>query len=233
VRHLLTKRVSLVLVGLLCLGLLLSCPNPTAQSYTITYNANGATSGSVPIDSTNYTQGQIVTVLGNTGSLVKTGNAFVGWNTQADGNGTTYTQGQTLSMGSANVVLHAKWTSPLGSLGNPIVISSIPFADARDTSIAGLNEIGSYPPYPQNMSGNEFIYQFHTASSVLIAASVSCLLPVDVDIILLSSITPVTALTRNNSSIAYLLTPGTYYFVVDTLFDSVDDHSGSYLLEIQ
>ena len=80
--------------------------NPT---YTVTYD--GSAGGSVPVDATNYEQGQLVTVLGNTGSLVIAGHSFVGWNTQADGNGTTYTQGQTFAMGTADVTLYAKWTA--------------------------------------------------------------------------------------------------------------------------
>jgi hypothetical protein len=44
-----------------------------------------------------------VTVLGNTGNLAKTGYSFNGWNTKADGSDTACTQGQTFSMGSANV----------------------------------------------------------------------------------------------------------------------------------
>jgi hypothetical protein len=40
------------------------------STYSVIYNGNGATGGSVPTDSTNYLQGQTVTVLGNTGNLV-------------------------------------------------------------------------------------------------------------------------------------------------------------------
>ncbi len=78
-------------------------------TYTVTYNGNGATGGSVPV-SINYKKGQTVTVPGNTGSLVKTGYTFAGWNTRADGSGTTYTQGQTFQMGQANVMLYAMWS---------------------------------------------------------------------------------------------------------------------------
>jgi uncharacterized repeat protein (TIGR02543 family) len=76
---------------------------------TVTYNGNGSTSGSVPVDSNKYDIGQAVTVLGN-GNLVKTGDTFTGWNTQANGTGTTYTAGQTFTMGSTNVTLYALWT---------------------------------------------------------------------------------------------------------------------------
>jgi len=81
--------------------------NPT---YTVNYNSNGATGGSVPTDSNNYLSGATVTVLGNTGSLVKTSYNFVGWNTQANGGGTSYSGGATFPMGSANVTLYALWT---------------------------------------------------------------------------------------------------------------------------
>jgi uncharacterized repeat protein (TIGR02543 family) len=83
-------------------------------TFTVTYNDNGSTGGNVPIDSTKYEQGQTVTVLGNTGSLNNTGYTFSGWNTKSDGSGTPYSQGQTFTIGTADVVLYAEWT------GNPI-----------------------------------------------------------------------------------------------------------------
>ena len=83
-------------------------PTPT---YTVTYDGNNSNSGSVPVDSTLYTKGQTVTVLGNTGTLVEAGYSFAGWNLASDGTGTTYAQAQTLLMGSANITLYAKWTA--------------------------------------------------------------------------------------------------------------------------
>ena len=80
-------------------------------SYTVTYNANNATGGTVPFDSNNYATGQTVTVLGNSGSLVRTGYTFAGWNTGSGGTGTSYAAGSTLTMGSRNVILYAKWTA--------------------------------------------------------------------------------------------------------------------------
>ena len=88
-----------------------SSSNPPPATYTVTYNGNGSTGGSVPTDSGAYAQGATVTVLGNTGSLVKTGDSFTGWNTVAGGTGTTYTQGQTFTMGTANVTLYAQWAA--------------------------------------------------------------------------------------------------------------------------
>ncbi len=112
------KRVILCGIGAVMLtALLASCGGgggaaDTNPTYTITYDGNGNTGGSVPMDSTRYEQGQTVTVLGNTGNLVKSGYTFAGWNTQADGNGTTYVESQTITIGAANIILYAKWIQP-------------------------------------------------------------------------------------------------------------------------
>jgi len=81
------------------------------QSYTVTYNGNGNTGGTVPVDGSTYANGANVTVLGNTGNLVKTGFTFAGWNTSADGTGTDRAAASTFAMGNANVTLYAKWTA--------------------------------------------------------------------------------------------------------------------------
>jgi len=88
-----------------------------STKYVVTYNGNGNGSGSVPVDSASYENGQTVTVLGNTGTLVKAGYSFSGWNTKADGSGTAYTEGLTFTMGTANVTLYAIWTAASPTAG--------------------------------------------------------------------------------------------------------------------
>jgi uncharacterized protein (TIGR02145 family)/uncharacterized repeat protein (TIGR02543 family) len=77
--------------------------------YTVTYNGNGNTGGSVPVDANKYTNSQTVTVLDNTGSLAKAGSTFSGWNTNSSSTGTPRSPGSTFSIGSTNVVLYAVW----------------------------------------------------------------------------------------------------------------------------
>ena len=69
------------LLVLLSTTLLITCdqliPKPSSSddpgpTYTVTYNANDADSGSVPTDSNNYENGQTVTVLDNSGNLART-----------------------------------------------------------------------------------------------------------------------------------------------------------------
>jgi hypothetical protein len=97
--------------GLACTNPSDSLQNSVAPRYSVTYAGNGNVGGAVPVATTTFEQGQLVTVAGNTGNLVKTGDSFAGWNTTTDGLGTTYSQGQTFAMGAANVTLYAKWTT--------------------------------------------------------------------------------------------------------------------------
>ena len=78
--------------------------------YKVTYNDNGSTSGSVPTDANYYAASADVTVLGNTGTLAKTGYTFAGWNTQSNGLGTDYAASATFDI-EANTTLYAKWTN--------------------------------------------------------------------------------------------------------------------------
>lgn len=81
-----------------------------SSNLTVTYDGNGNTGGTAPTDSSSpYSSGDTVTVIGNTGSLEKTGKTFSGWNTKADGSGTTYTAAQTFTI-TASITLYAKWT---------------------------------------------------------------------------------------------------------------------------
>jgi uncharacterized repeat protein (TIGR02543 family) len=120
--------------------------NIDPPTYTITYNGNGSTGGTAPTDSNSYAQHATVTVLGNTGSLVKTGSTFAGWNTAAGGNGTPYAANATFGMGAANVTLYAQWTAnPTytvtyngnGSTGGTVPTDSNPYEQNETVTVLG------------------------------------------------------------------------------------------------
>ena len=73
--------------------------------YTITYNGNGHTGGTVP-EAVDKKHGTNITLSSSTPT--RTGYTFVGWNTKADGTGTTYAAGATYST-NADVTLYAQW----------------------------------------------------------------------------------------------------------------------------
>ena len=81
------------------------------HSYTVTYDDNGSTGGSVPTDSNSpYAKNATVTVLGNTGLLEKSGYTFDGWNTNETGTGTDRAVASTFNI-TGNTTLYAKWTA--------------------------------------------------------------------------------------------------------------------------
>ena len=108
----------------------------TVSSYTVTYNGNGNTAGTVPTDANNYANGATVTVQANPGSLTKSGQNVVGWNTQADGGGFGYAASgsATFTMGSANVTLYAIYGVP----NSPPTVTASP-ASSIGTTTATLN----------------------------------------------------------------------------------------------
>ena len=61
------------------------------------------------MDSTLYEEGSTVVVMGNTRDLARTDYTFGGWNRAADGSGTSYSPGDTMTMSGADVVLYAEW----------------------------------------------------------------------------------------------------------------------------
>ncbi len=103
-----TPKILLLSVMGAALCLFTGCPGSVSTN-TVSYEANGATGGSAPQDSTAYAAGDMVTVLGNSGSLSRTLSNFEGWNTAADGSGTTFGGGDTFAMEGSDVTLYARW----------------------------------------------------------------------------------------------------------------------------
>lgn len=77
------------------------------SNYTLSYDANTGTGGSVPPSQQTDNQGN-VSVVGNTGTLTKPGYIFDGWNTQPDGNGVSYAASDVITP-TADMTLYAIW----------------------------------------------------------------------------------------------------------------------------
>ena len=79
-------------------------------TYTIAFNGNGNTGGSTASMTMAKDESKKLTANGFT----KTGNSFTGWNTKANGSGTSYTNKQSVknlsSTTGATVTLYAQWT---------------------------------------------------------------------------------------------------------------------------
>ena len=79
-------------------------------TYSITYHANSATSGSVPTDGATYHYNDTATAATNSGSLERTGYTYNGWNTASDGSGTHYDESASITI-TGDVTLYAEWTA--------------------------------------------------------------------------------------------------------------------------
>lgn len=77
--------------------------------YSIAYDGNGSTSGDVAPTESYLAGASVIIAYPESTSLEKIGYVFSHWNTRADGTGTTYTKGQSITMPSQNLALYATW----------------------------------------------------------------------------------------------------------------------------
>jgi len=75
----------------------------TPSQYIVTFNNN---TGTGTMGNQTYTHGVEQAITTNT--FTKEGYTFTGWNTETDGSGTGYTDGQSISL-TANITLYAQW----------------------------------------------------------------------------------------------------------------------------
>lgn len=103
-------------------------------SKTITYNANGGTNAPEP--TVVWGEGSwegIVTIHNPT----RTGYSFNGWNTQANGGGTSYSPADDITL-TADIILYAQWTA-LSS-----VLDSVTDANITETTTVSWTNYGSF-----------------------------------------------------------------------------------------
>ncbi len=132
----------------------------TANSYTVTFNANG---GSGTTAQLSCTYGQNATLTAN--GFTRTGHAFVGWMTSANGTTVAYTDGQSVlnltNQANATVNLYAKWTDKWyvdamgddANQGDSTAQAFKTIQHAIDKSVAGMTVLvadGTYAPINSN-----------------------------------------------------------------------------------
>lgn len=121
-----------------------------------------------------------------------------------------------------------------GTVAHPLIISvddpHFTFVDERDTSTSASDAIDVYPPSTADESGPEIVYVFRVEQPVYFAAEVTKPEPsgVDIDVHLLSSLTPLALIARDNLVVSEALAPGVYYLVLD----SYAGKAGPYTLDV-
>ena len=89
--------------------------------YTITFNANG---GSGTMSALTVKEGASQKLTAN--SFTRTGYIFTGWNTKADGSGTSYTNGQTITP-TSNLTLYAQWEKLISGTTFTTTVNGVSF----------------------------------------------------------------------------------------------------------
>ena len=114
------------------------------STYSVTYNGNGNTTGTAPSDSKSYKSGAEVTVLAADSAFVCDGKILSGWNTKADGTGSSYQAGDVFTI-TKDTTLYAQWEEAVGNITisgesgkKTAMISSIP-TDATGNVEYNLN----------------------------------------------------------------------------------------------
>ena len=98
------------------LELAIKAPVNTDGPFAVTYDKNNeGASGTMTDTNSPYTKDATVTVLGNS-FTAPTGMVFTGWNTKADGSGTSYAAGNTFDA-VKDVTLFAQWAYPATGTG--------------------------------------------------------------------------------------------------------------------
>jgi hypothetical protein len=137
-----TARALVLIVPVLILSACSIGGDPSTETHAVTYDGNGSTNGTVPIDDQTYQLGDVVTVAGNEGALAKTSYQFAGWNRLPSGLGTTYSGGETFLMGDVDITLYAKWLDnrvvydPNGSDGGMVPIDGTTYRPGETVMVA-------------------------------------------------------------------------------------------------
>lgn len=143
----------------------------TASTFTLTYDGNGSTGGTVPVDGVSYSGGATATVA-NPGPLVRAGYDFVNWNTAPDGSGTTAAPGSSMTI-NANVILYAQWrlspAPPTIPASAPMTVTVSAGDDSALVSWSPPQSNGSFP-----ITHYEVSTQPRAASCVVPAEVMQC-----------------------------------------------------------
>lgn len=105
------------------------------KRYTITFNGNGNTSGTIPTVKETFVKGESYTIP-TSSDVIKTGYCFAGWNTKQDGSGNSYKAGEKLTVSESDIVLYAQWSLYNGGMGT----SSDPYQIAEATALDNVRK---------------------------------------------------------------------------------------------
>ena len=135
--------------------------------FTVTFDANNGT-GSLPAQKAAWTE----PLKQNAGAITRAGYTFSGWNTAANGSGTTYADGAPFNFGQ-NSTLYAQWTPNAPSAQQLINLSFDAGNSTAVTNIALPAGSSLVLPIPARRSGFEFLgWTLDPTSNLIVGSTV-------------------------------------------------------------
>jgi uncharacterized repeat protein (TIGR02543 family) len=146
----------------------------TLQLLQVTYDGNGSTGGSGPVDSTQYASSATAVILENPSQsgFSLSGNNLVGWTLNSSGTGQVYQAGNSLQLASTSVTLYAKWSKiqytatyyPNGATGGSVPTDSSTYTIGQSAPVYGntgnLVRTGySFAGWAYNSTETNVLYQ--------------------------------------------------------------------------
>jgi uncharacterized repeat protein (TIGR02543 family) len=127
----------------------------TTVTVTLTFDANGGT-GSMSPEVFTPAMAEALTANG----FARTGFTFAGWNTKADGTGTSYSDGQSITV-PASLTLYAQWTAKPASQAAKMASQTVGFTStAPSKAVVG----GIYTPTATASSGLSVLITIDSSS---------------------------------------------------------------------
>ena len=145
------------------------------QAYTVKFNGNGATSGSMP----DQTIARGATTALNANNFSRTYFQFTGWNTAANGSGTSYSDRQNvtnLAAAGASITLYAQWRAQYSSGANQylgvsslMLLGKVPGLPTAEEFSTRAFSVGAYSPqkhYSSFTPGPDYVKTVNNWSDV-------------------------------------------------------------------
>jgi len=164
-------RISCLLV---LIYLILGCETPLAPgdpTWSVIYDGNGATGGSVPEDAAKHKLGGLASVKDNSGLLTRTGYSFSGWNDAQDGSGVGFPPGSTFAMGSADKTLYAVWAADTSYSQKGLTAFSIQSPAATGVIDEAAKSIAVILPFGSSAASLVAVFQTTGASVAIDGAA--------------------------------------------------------------
>ncbi|MCL2410748.1 MAG: InlB B-repeat-containing protein [Treponema sp.] len=159
------------------------------ETYTVTFHANGGEGTMAPLTFLRDTAHNMPF-----STFTRTGYTFTSWNTQADGGGTAFTAGQSvtnLAAAGGNFNLYAQWVEGVPQVGKILILQANTFGNTNHNSGSGLHksavELFNNNDFPVDLTGGNFFLHIGTATAWTYSIKLEGIIPANSSFLVVSN----------------------------------------------